>query len=67
MKRASKYLIIREDEYCASSIWQKRNYNQMNRINFAVAIIFLLSSLLSAQQSNDEGRVKYGAFSFTKN
>jgi hypothetical protein len=66
MKRASKFFIIQEDEYCASSIWQKRNYNQMNRINFVVCTIFLLSSLLSAQQSNDESGLKYGAFSFIK-
>jgi len=38
----------------------------MKRINFVVITIFLLSSLLSAQQSNDESMVKYGAFSFTK-
>lgn len=38
----------------------------MKRINFVVAIIFLLSSLLSAQESKDESKVKYGAFSFTK-
>ena len=38
----------------------------MQRTNFVVAIIFLISSLLSAQQSNDESGVKYGAFSFTK-
>ena len=38
----------------------------MNRINFVVTTIILLSSLLSAQQLNDESGVKYGAFSFTK-
>ena len=38
----------------------------MERIIILVTIIFLLSSLLSAQQSNHESRVKYGAFSFTK-
>ena len=38
----------------------------MERIIILVTIIFLLSSLLSAQQLNDESEVKYGAFSFTK-
>jgi len=38
----------------------------MKQNNIVVTIIFLLSSLLSAQQSNDESGVKYGAFSFTK-
>jgi len=38
----------------------------MKRINFVVTNIFLLSSLLSAQQSIVESDVKYGAFSFTK-
>jgi len=37
----------------------------MNRINFVVTTIFLLSFLLSAQQSNNERGVTYGAFSFT--
>ena len=38
----------------------------MERIIILVTIILLLSPLLSAQQLNDESRVKYGAFSFTK-
>ncbi len=38
----------------------------MRRINFVVTTLFLLSSFLSAQQSNNEGGVKYDAFSFTK-
>jgi len=38
----------------------------MKRNNIVVVILFLLSSILSAQQSNDESRVSYGAFSFTK-
>ena len=69
MKRASNNLIIQEDEYCASFPTcrdKKRNYNQMKRNNFVVTIIFLLSSLLSAQQSNDDCEAKYGIFSFTK-
>jgi uncharacterized protein YndB with AHSA1/START domain len=69
MKRASKNLNIQEDEYCASFPTcrdKKRNYNQMNRNTFVVVIIFLLSPLLSAQQSNDENGLKYGAFSFIK-
>jgi len=38
----------------------------MKRIIFVVTTLFLLSSLLFAQQSSDESSVKYGAFSFTK-
>ncbi len=38
----------------------------MKRINFVVTTLFLLSSLLSAQQSNNEHGGKYDAFSFTK-
>ena len=34
--------------------------------NFVVVIIFLLSSFLTAQQSNNASGVNYGAFSFTK-
>ena len=38
----------------------------MKREKFVITVIFLLASLLSGQQLNDESRVKYGAFSFTK-
>ena len=38
----------------------------MRRINFVVTTLFLLSSLLSIQQLNNEHGVKYDAFSFTK-
>jgi hypothetical protein len=38
----------------------------MKRAIFVMITLFLLSSLLSAQQLNDESGVKYGAFSFTK-
>ena len=38
----------------------------MKLFKFVLTIIFLLSFLLSAQQSNDKSGLKYGAFSFTK-
>jgi len=70
MKRASKNLIIKDDEYCNGfpprRTDKKRKYNQKNRINFVMISIFLLSSLLSAQQLKDGGGVNYGAFSFIK-
>jgi hypothetical protein len=38
----------------------------MKRAIFVMITLFLLSSMLSAQQPSDESGVKYGAFSFTK-
>ncbi len=38
----------------------------MIRYNVFITLMLLLSSLLSAQQSNNEHGVKYESFSFTK-